>query len=158
MDSGPGSGPPWPGFWFRVRTGIRVYGYGSGCLPECTDFLDYLRTFTDFYGLFRTRLVPEKICSGVRFEGGELLLKSGLKQEKLSVRPRYFFKTALKFFTWVEGGIGGPNSPYDALGSPGKSSQNLFYKINFNPRVCFLGLLFYTVVRAVVHKTDFRRG
>ncbi len=51
-DSGPGSGPLWPGFWFLVRTRIRVYGSGSGCLPESTDFLDYLRTFTDFYGLF----------------------------------------------------------------------------------------------------------
>jgi hypothetical protein len=33
-----------------------------------------------------------------------------------------------------------------------------FIKINFNPRVCFLRLLFHTVVRAVVRKTDFRRG
>jgi hypothetical protein len=54
---------------------------------------------------------------------GELRLKSGLKQEKLSVRP---FKLRSSFFTQVEGGIGGPNPPYGVLGSPGKSSWNLF--------------------------------
>ncbi len=32
-DSGPGSGPLWPGSLFRVRTRIRVYGSGSGCSP-----------------------------------------------------------------------------------------------------------------------------
>jgi hypothetical protein len=58
-------------------------------------------------------------------------VKSGLKQEKLSVRP---FKLCSSF-TRVEGGIGGPNPPYGALGSPGKLSRNLFD--NFNPRVCF---------------------
>jgi hypothetical protein len=29
---------------------------------------------------------------------------------------------------------------------------------NFNPRVCFLRLLFARFVRAVVRKTDFKRG
>ncbi len=32
-DSGPGSGQLWPGFWFGVRTRIRIYGSGSVCLP-----------------------------------------------------------------------------------------------------------------------------
>ena len=54
-----------------------------------------------------------------------MCVKSGLKQEKSSVRP---FKTTLKFFTRVEGGIGGPNPPYGALGSPVKTSRNLFRK------------------------------
>ncbi len=123
-DSGPGSGPLWPGFWFRVRTRIRVYGSGSGCLPESTAFLDYLRTFTDFYGLDWYLRRYARVC-GLR---GELLLKSGLKQEKLSVRPYYFLDCA-QVFTRVEGGIGGPNPPYGALGSHGKSSRNLFYQI-----------------------------
>jgi hypothetical protein len=63
---------------------------------------------------------------GCAFEGGELILKSGLKQEKISVRPHYFLNCA-QVFTRVEGEIGGPNPPYGVLGSPGKSSRNLFY-------------------------------
>jgi hypothetical protein len=57
---------------------------------------------------------------GGAFEEGERRVKSGLKQEKLSVLP---FNLRSSLFTRVEGGIGGPNLP---LGSPGKSSRNLF--------------------------------
>ncbi len=67
-----------------------------------------------------------------------MCVKSGLKQEKLSVRPLNYTQV----FTRVEGGgIGGPNPPYGALGSPVKTSRNLFKESNFNPRVCFLRLL-----------------
>jgi hypothetical protein len=46
------------------------------------------------------------------FGRGELLLKSGLNKKNCRF-GRITFKTALKFFTRVEGGcIGGPNSPY----------------------------------------------
>jgi hypothetical protein len=65
-------------------------------------------------------------------------VKSGLKQEKSSVRP---FKTTLKFFTRVEGGIGGPNPPYVVLGSPVKTSRNLFRKIKLQSSCMFLRLL-----------------
>ncbi len=100
--------------------------------------------FADFYGLLRTLFGLDwylRRYARVCVRKGELLLKSGLKQEKLSVRLHYFLDE-FKFFTRVEGGIGGPNSPYGALGSPGKSSRNLFYQINFNPRVCFYDYFF----------------
>jgi len=29
--SRPGSGPFWPGLWFRIRTRIRIYESGSLC-------------------------------------------------------------------------------------------------------------------------------
>ena len=44
-------------------------------------------------------------------------MKSGLKQEKSSVRP---FQTTLKFLHEERGGIGGPNPPNGGLGSPVK--------------------------------------
>ncbi len=59
---------------------------------------------------------------------------------KTKKNRRYgIFQTTLKFFTRVEGGIGGPNPPYGALGSPVKTSRNLFKESNFNPGVCFYG-------------------
>ncbi len=81
---------------------------------------------------------------GCALEGGELLLKSGLKQEKLSVRP-YCFKTALKFFTRVEGG--GSEAPIRRMARWGLQTirhGTSFIKFNFNPRVCFLRLLFHS--------------
>ncbi len=78
---------------------------GPGARLKARTFWTFCRLFTDF---FRTPLVPEKICSSVRVERGELLLfKSGLKQEKLSVRPRYFLNCA-QVFTRVEGGSEAP--------------------------------------------------
>ncbi len=120
-DSGPGSGPLWPGFWFRVRTRIRVYGSRSGCLPESTDFLDYLRTFTDFFGLLRTRMVPEKICSGVRWNGGKLLLKIWIKTRKIVGSTALLFRLRSSFYT----SRGGDRRPQFAVWRVGVSWQIL---------------------------------
>jgi len=53
-----------------------------------------------FYGLLRTlfglKFYLEKICSLALLKRGELRVKSGLKQEKLSVRP---FKLHSSFYT-----------------------------------------------------------
>ncbi len=45
---------------------------------------------------------------GCAFGRGELLLKSGLKQEKLSVRPHYFLDCAQVFYTSRGGGSEAP--------------------------------------------------
>jgi hypothetical protein len=45
-------------------------GHGSAFTDSGPGARLKARTFWTFYGLFRTRLVPEKICSGVRVEGG----------------------------------------------------------------------------------------
>ena len=60
---------------------------GSGCLPESTDHLILRTVFTDLRTLFGLKFYLKKICLVARFEKGELCVKSGLKQEKLSVRP-----------------------------------------------------------------------
>jgi hypothetical protein len=57
------------------------------------------------------------------FEEGGTVREIWIKTRKI---VGTVFLTTLKFFTRVEGGIGGPNPPYGALGSPGKSSRNLF--------------------------------
>jgi hypothetical protein len=88
-------------------------------------------------------LVPEKICSGVRFDGGTAA-KIWIKTRKI-VGPAVLLLNCTQVFTRVEGGIGGPNPPYDALGSPVKMANRhgtSFIKFKFNPRVCFLRLLF----------------
>ncbi len=99
---------------------------GPGACLKARTFWTFYGLFTDFFGL-DSHLKDMLGC--VCVEGGELLpSKSGLKQEKLSVRPRYFLDSAQVFTRVERGGIGGPNSPYGALGSPGKSSRNLFYQ------------------------------
>ena len=53
------------------------------------------------------------------------------------IRPA-FLHIILKFLTRVEGGIGGPNTPAGALGSPVNFSPNLSDKnSNFNTRAGF---------------------
>ncbi len=92
---------------------------------------------------------------GGAFEEGELRVKSGLKQEKLSVRP---FKLRSSFYTSRGGGIGGPNSPYGALGSPGELSRNLFNEFYLQSSCMFFTITFAWFVRAVIRKTDFKAG
>ncbi len=71
-------------------------------------------------------------------------LRSGVKSG-LNKKNRRFglFKLCSSFYTSRGGGIGGPNPPNGALGSPVISSRNLLEKSNFNPRVCFLRLLLH---------------
>ena len=73
--------------------------------------------------------------------GTAIEVKSGLNQ-----RNRRFglFLHYSQVFTRVEGGIGGPNPPAGALGSPVKTSPNLLAekKSNFNTRAGFM-ITFY---------------
>ena len=89
--------------------------------------------------------------------GTAIEVKSGLNQRNR--RFGLFFLHYSQVFTRVEGGIGGPNPPAGALGSPVKSSPNLFSrkKSNFNTRVCFT-ITFAWLVRAVAHFNNFRNG
>ncbi len=96
--------------------------------------------FADFYGLFRT--LSDSIGTwedmlGCAVWRGELLLKSGLKQEKLSVRPHYFLNCA-QVFTQVEGvGSEAPIRRMACWGLQVILHGTSFIKINLNPRVCF---------------------
>jgi hypothetical protein len=81
---------------------------------------------------------------------GELRLcvKSGLNKKN----RRFGLLNYTQVFTRVEGGIGGPNPPNGALGSPVKTSRNLFRKFKLQSSCMFLRLLLRCFVRAVVHK------
>ncbi len=69
----------------------------------------------------------------------ELRLKSGLKQEKLSVRP----VDCAQVFTQVEGGESeAPIRRMTRWGLLANRHGTSFIKFKFNPRVCFLRLLF----------------
>ncbi len=82
-------------------------------------------------------------------------VKSGLKQEKLSVRP---FKLRSSFYTSRGGGSEAPNRRMARWGLLANRHGTSLIKFNFNPRGCFLRLLFAWFVRAVVRKTDFKAG
>ena len=73
--------------------------------------------------LNRVRLLPAVWWGG-------LLKKICLKPKGIVVLRPTFFYTILKFLTRVEGGIGGPNTPAGALGSPVKTSPNLLAEKN----------------------------
>ncbi len=93
--------------------------------------------FTDFLRTFGTRFVTKKDMLGCVCGGGELLpSKSGLKLEKLSVRPRYFLDCAQVFYT-SRGGIVGLIRPMARWGLQVNRHGTSFIKNNFNPRVCF---------------------
>ncbi len=47
-DSGPGSGPLWPGFWFRIRTRTRIYGSESSAALTHGLFWTFYGLFADF--------------------------------------------------------------------------------------------------------------
>ncbi len=74
-------------------------------------------------------------------KGELLLLKSGLKQEKLSIRPRYFLDCA-QVFTREEGGSEAPIRRMARWGLQVNRHGTSFIKINFNPRVCFCDYFF----------------
>ncbi len=151
----------------RIRTRDPDPGYfgldfdsGSGLGSAITDpgpgaalkhglfglFTDFLRTFRTF----RTQFLPgryAKVCMCV--SGETASVKSGLKQEKLSVRPRYFLDCA-QVFTRVEGG--GSEAPIRRMARWGLQVNRhgtSFIKINFNPRVCFAITFSHSFVRAV---------
>jgi hypothetical protein len=73
---------------------------------------------------------------------GELLLKSGLKQEKLSVRPYCFLDCAQVFYTSRGGGSEAPIRRMACWGLLANCHGTSYIKFKFNPRVCFLRLLF----------------
>ncbi len=113
---GPDSDP-------HLRIQVRVLALKHGLFGL---FADFLRTFW-------TQFVPERYARMCVCGGGELLpSKSGLKQEKLSVRPRYFLNCAQVFYT-SRGGVSGMARWGLQVNRHGTS----FIKINFNPRVCF---------------------
>ncbi len=88
-----------------------------------------------------------------RWGGTGIDVKIWIKPKESSSKA--FFHTILKFFTRVEGGIGGPNTPAGALGSPVKTSPNLLAeKSNINTRAGFT-ITFAWIVRAVAHFNDF---
>jgi hypothetical protein len=73
---------------------------------------------------------------GGAFEEGELCVKSGLKQEKLSVRP---FKLRSSFFTSRGGGSEAPIRRMARWGLLANRHGTSLIKFNFNPRVFFYG-------------------
>ncbi len=115
---GPDSDP-------RLRIRVRVLALKHGLFG----------LFTDFFGLdlYLKRYAWMCVCGG-----GELLpSKSGLKQEKLSVRPRYFLDCAQVFYTSRGGGSEAPIRRMTHWGLQVNCHGTSFIKINFNPRVCF---------------------
>jgi hypothetical protein len=66
----PDPGHVGPNFDSGSGHGSAFMDLGPGACLKARTFWTFCGLFADFYGLFRTRLVPEKICSGVRFEGG----------------------------------------------------------------------------------------
>ena len=72
-------------------------------------------------------------------DGGELFDENLSKTEgNRRIRPASFLHIILKFLTRVEGGIGGPNTPVSALGSPVNFSPNLSDKnSNYTTRAGF---------------------
>ncbi len=88
-------------------------------------------------------------------EGGTACVKSGLKQEKSSVRP---FKTAVKFFYTSRGG--GSEAPIRRMARWGlllKRHGTSLEKSNFNPRVCFYDY-FCVVLYGPSYVSSFKSG
>ena len=79
---------------------------------------------------------------GLKMGGTALMKKSGLNQRNRRIRPLF---TLFSSFYTSRGGIGGPNTPAGALGSPVKSSPNLFSKKNQT-------LILVPVLRLLLHE------
>ncbi len=74
-----------------------------------------------------------------RLKRGELRVCEICKTKK---NRRYGLLNYTQVYTRVEGGIGGPNPPNGALGSPVKTSQNLFRKIKLQSSCMFFTVTF----------------
>ncbi len=86
-------------------------------------------------------MVPEKICSGVRLEGGTAS-KIWIKTRKIVGLAVYFLDCAQVFYTSRGGGLEAPIRRMARWGLQVILHRTSFIKFNFNPRVCFLRLLF----------------
>ncbi len=82
-DSGPGSRPLWPGFWFRVRTRIRIYGSGSGCCLKAQTFRTFCGLLRTFYGLSGLDFYLEDMLMCVCVRGGPASVKIWVKTRKI---------------------------------------------------------------------------
>ena len=79
--------------------------------------------------------------SALKMGGTAVEVKIWIKPKESSVRP---FTHYSQVFTRVEGGIGGPNPPAGALGSPVKTAPNLFSrKVKLQYSCLFLRLLLH---------------
>jgi hypothetical protein len=136
LDAGPGSG-----FWFRIRTRIRICGSESLCGLNARTFRTFFTDLPDFPG---SVLSPGRYAACVCVKRGDLRsIKIWVKEKNRRCSGHYYFLNCAQVFTRGEGGIGGPNSPFGALGSPGKYSHNLFYQNKpQDPRVCFFTITF----------------
>ena len=122
-------------------TDPRLWIRSPGACLRSTDGGDFWTDFGLLTDSFDLNFYLEKVCSLSAFEGGtafccEIWIKTRNRRYGL-------FKLLSSFLHESRGGIGGPNPPNGALGSPVKTSRNLFRrkKSNFNTRVCFLRLL-----------------
>ncbi len=127
-----------PDFDSRSWHGSAFTDPGPGARLKARTFWTFCGLFTDFSGLDWYLRRYARVCS---LKGGTAS-KIWVKTRKIVGMATLLFKLRSSFLPSRGGGIGGPNSPYGALGSPDKSSRNLFYQINFNPRVCFYGYFF----------------
>ena len=75
-----------------------------------------------------------------------------IKTRKIVGSAVLLLDCAQVFYTSRGGGIGGPNPPYGALGSPVKTSRNLFKEIKLQSSCMFFTITFAWFVRAIVRK------
>ncbi len=115
---------PGPGKDPRLRIRVRLLALKHGL-------------FWTFYGLFRTRLVPEKICSGVCVEGGTASIKIGVKTRKIVGSASLLLDCAQVFYTSRGGGLEAPIRRMARWGLQVNRHRTSFIKIDFNPCVCF---------------------
>ncbi len=118
--------------------------------------MDFWTGFAFLTDSFDLNFYLEKVCSPSAFEGGNCVaVKSGLKQEIVGTA---FFKLLSSFFTRVEGGIGGPDPPNGALGSPVKTSRNLFRRNQTSILVYVFYDYFYVICTGRRIFNSFRSG
>ncbi len=98
----------------------------------------FLQTFYGPSGLSGLDFVPWGYAAVCVWRRGEsAFVKSGLKEEKLSFRPHYFFLDCAQVFNTSRGG--GSEAPTCRMARWGLQvniHRTSFIKLNFNPRVC----------------------